>query len=91
MADHKGGDHVEDVKNINAKLNNPLAGLTHAQLADQAEEYCRAHQIGDEEDIRAFRLGAVIAQVSSPTMLPPPLEVTPCRLAPWPLAIAMPH
>ena len=74
MANTKDAGHVEDVKNINAKLNNPLAGFSHAKLADQAEAYCRAHQIGDEEDIRAFKLGAVLAQVSPPTMLPSTLE-----------------
>lgn len=52
-----------DVKNLNAKLANPLAGFTPAELATKAEDYCRSHEIKDEEDIRAFRLGAVIAQV----------------------------
>jgi hypothetical protein len=58
------GKHVEDaVTNLNAKLANPLAGFTHAELAIKAEEYCRNHEIGDDEDIRAFRLGAMVAQV----------------------------
>ncbi|KAF4625198.1 hypothetical protein G7Y89_g12970 [Cudoniella acicularis] len=48
--------------NINAKLANPLAGLTHQELAQKGEDYCRSHQIGDEADIRAFRLGAIVAQ-----------------------------
>lgn len=65
MEDNKSIGPLENVKSINAKLNNPLAGFTHAQLADQAEEYCRKHQIEDEEDIRAFRLGPMIAQVRS--------------------------
>ena len=56
--------HADDeVKTLNARLANPLAGFTHAELATKAEEYCRSHEIGDEEDIRAFRLGAIIAQV----------------------------
>jgi len=48
--------------NINAKIANPLAGLTTADLARKAESYVRDNQIGDDEDIRAFRLGAIIAQ-----------------------------
>jgi Na+/melibiose symporter-like transporter len=48
--------------NINAKIANPLAGFTHAELATKGEEYVRKYQIGDEEDIRAFRLGAILAQ-----------------------------
>ena len=48
--------------NINAKIANPLAGLTHDELARRGELYVRENSMGDEEDIRAFRLGAVIAQ-----------------------------
>jgi hypothetical protein len=48
--------------NINAKIANPLAGFSHNELAKMGEAYVREHTIGDEEDIRAFRLGALIAQ-----------------------------
>ena len=48
--------------NINAKIANPLAGLTHAELSAKGEEYVRKYHIGDDEDIRAFRLGAILAQ-----------------------------
>jgi len=48
--------------NINAKIANPLAGFNHSQLAEMGEAYVRENQIGDEEDIRAFRLGAILAQ-----------------------------
>ncbi|KAI1506519.1 sugar transporter-domain-containing protein [Biscogniauxia marginata] len=44
-----------------AKLENPLAGLTPDELATRGEEYCAKHGITDEADIRAFRLGAMIA------------------------------
>ncbi|KAI1471190.1 uncharacterized protein F4812DRAFT_467375 [Daldinia caldariorum] len=44
-----------------AKLENPLAGLSQTQLAQQGEEFCAKHGITDAEDIRAFRLGAMIA------------------------------
>ncbi len=46
---------------INQRLANPLAGLSPAELATRGETYCRDHGITDEVDVRAFRLGAVIA------------------------------
>jgi len=48
--------------NINAKIANPLAGFSHNELAIKGEEYARNNYIGVEEDIRAFRLGAILAQ-----------------------------
>lgn len=45
-----------------SKAAHPLAGYTHDQLAHMGEKYAREHQgLTDEQDIRAFRLGAVIA------------------------------
>ncbi|KAI1816382.1 sugar transporter-domain-containing protein [Poronia punctata] len=44
-----------------AKLENPLAGLSPTELAERGEAFCRQHGITDEEDVRAFRLGAQIA------------------------------
>ncbi|KAM5350473.1 hypothetical protein ACJ41O_006978 [Fusarium nematophilum] len=45
-----------------AKAAHPLAGYTHAQLARMGEKYAREHQgLTEEEDIRAFRIGAVVA------------------------------
>lgn len=49
-------------RNLNAKLANPLAGLSHAALMKRGGRYARQHHMGDEEDIRAFELGAVLAQ-----------------------------
>ncbi|PGH00033.1 hypothetical protein GX51_06032 [Blastomyces parvus] len=49
-------------RNLNAKLANPLAGLSHGTLMKRGGRYARQHQIGDDEDIRAFELGAVLAQ-----------------------------
>ncbi|KAF9877803.1 hypothetical protein CkaCkLH20_04938 [Colletotrichum karsti] len=43
------------------KLENPLAGFTPDQLGRLGEEYCGKHGITEEEDVRAFRLGAMIA------------------------------
>ncbi|KAI1906475.1 hypothetical protein LOZ61_006660 [Ophidiomyces ophidiicola] len=49
-------------RNLNAKLASPLAGLSHAALRSRGERYARKHQMGDEDDVRAFELGAVLAQ-----------------------------
>ena len=49
-------------RNINAKLSNPLAGFSHAQLRKQGRNFALTHEIGDEDDVRAFELGAVLAQ-----------------------------
>lgn len=45
------------------KLQNPLVGIPAGELADLGEQYCRQKNIGNcsPEDIRAFRLGAVVA------------------------------
>ncbi len=39
-----------------------MAGISHAKLEEMGAHYARKHHIGDEEDIRAFRKGAVLAQ-----------------------------
>ncbi|KAK8039242.1 hypothetical protein PG993_007653 [Apiospora rasikravindrae] len=44
-----------------AKLENPLRGLSAAELARRGEEFCARHGLTAEDDVRAFRLGAVIA------------------------------
>lgn len=49
-------------RNLNAKLANPLAGFTHDELKKQGLRFSITHQVGDEEDIRAFEMGAVLAQ-----------------------------
>lgn len=43
------------------KMANPLAGLGPERLAAMGEKYCHEHGFTSEEDIRAFRLGAMIA------------------------------
>lgn len=45
----------------NQKLANPLAGLGHEKLSSMGEKYARFAGLDSEEDIRAFRLGAIIA------------------------------
>ncbi|KAI8960524.1 hypothetical protein F5Y11DRAFT_266191 [Daldinia sp. FL1419] len=59
-------DHVPDEGGrkrleATAKLENPLGGLSPTQLAQRGEEFCAKHGFTDAEDIRAFRLGAMIA------------------------------
>ncbi|KAL2014458.1 hypothetical protein VTN00DRAFT_1983 [Thermoascus crustaceus] len=49
-------------RNLNAKLANPLAGYSHEQLRNLGLNFSIRHQMGDEEDIRAFEMGAVLAQ-----------------------------
>ncbi|KAI9879434.1 MAG: hypothetical protein M1830_008565 [Pleopsidium flavum] len=49
-------------RNLNAKLANPLAGYSHTDLEEMGAAYATKYQLGDESDIRAFRMGAVLAQ-----------------------------
>jgi hypothetical protein len=46
-------------QNLNAKLANPLAGYTYAELQEMGAEYAEKHVLGD---ILAFKKGAVLAQ-----------------------------
>ena len=63
MPQHNFGNAAERARrNLNAKLSNPLAGYSHAELRKQGRVFALNHEIGDEEDIRAFELGAVLAQ-----------------------------
>ncbi|KAF7595276.1 hypothetical protein BBP40_006776 [Aspergillus hancockii] len=50
-------------RNLNAKLANPLAGYSYDELRRQGINFAITHQIGDEDDVRAFAIGAVLAQV----------------------------
>lgn len=44
-----------------ALAENPLAGKSKEELHQMAEEYCAEYGFAAEEDIRVFRLGALIA------------------------------
>ncbi|KAH8888243.1 hypothetical protein GQ53DRAFT_783780 [Thozetella sp. PMI_491] len=44
-----------------SKLANPLAGMSNDQLAKLGEEYARKAGLTGEDDLRAFRLGAIVA------------------------------
>jgi hypothetical protein len=46
--------------NVNAKLANPLAGLSHEQLMENGAEFARTYGLGEHEDL--FRKGALAAQ-----------------------------
>ena len=48
------------ISNINAKLANPLEGLSHEQLMDSGAEFARTHGLGDLEEL--FKKGALAAQ-----------------------------
>lgn len=49
-------------QNLNAKLANPLAGYTYAELQEMGAEYAEKHVLGDKSDVLAFKKGAVLAQ-----------------------------
>ncbi|KAI4119350.1 MAG: hypothetical protein LQ345_000729 [Seirophora villosa] len=49
-------------RNENAKLANPLAKFSHTMLEEKGREYAQKYKVGDEEDSRAFAMGAVLAQ-----------------------------
>lgn len=44
-----------------AQAENPLAGKSKEELHQMADEYCAEYGFAAEEDIRVFRLGALIA------------------------------
>ncbi|MCJ1381775.1 hypothetical protein MMC17_004886 [Xylographa soralifera] len=49
-------------RNANAKLANPLAGYSQAELKAMGAAFAKKYRIGEEEDARAFELGACLAQ-----------------------------
>lgn len=48
-------------REVSAKAENPLAGLQKEELTRMSEDYCAQHGFDSEEDLRVFRLGALIA------------------------------
>ncbi|KAG9082456.1 hypothetical protein FS749_006833 [Ceratobasidium sp. UAMH 11750] len=46
--------------NVNAKLSNPLAGIPHAKLEEQALAFAHSHGLSAEADL--IRKGALVAQ-----------------------------
>jgi len=53
---------VGEGKIANKKLANPLAGYPPEDLKRQGAQYARLNNMVDAEDIRAFEIGAVLAQ-----------------------------
>ncbi|KAG8730058.1 hypothetical protein FRC12_020539 [Ceratobasidium sp. 428] len=47
-------------QNVNAKLANPLAGIPHAKLEEQALAFAHSHGLSAEADL--IRKGALVAQ-----------------------------
>lgn len=47
---------------INARLANPLAGFSQQQLTQKGLEFAMKHGMKGPEDVRAFKLGARLAQ-----------------------------
>ncbi|KAL0956130.1 hypothetical protein HGRIS_002296 [Hohenbuehelia grisea] len=47
-------------ENVNAKLANPLAGIPHDQLMDDAEAFAKKHGLGELSHV--FRKAALVAQ-----------------------------
>lgn len=52
-------------RNLNAKLANPLAPYSQDELMKMGFRFAISNQMGTEEDIRAFEMGAVLAQAPS--------------------------
>jgi hypothetical protein len=59
---HGDQDAERRRRELNMKIANPLGAYNAQQLGDMGEQYCRENQLGEEEDIRAFRLGAQVAK-----------------------------
>lgn len=49
-------------KKANAILANPLRGYSHAQLRKMGQDYAMEHALVEPEDLRAFEIGACLAQ-----------------------------
>ena len=47
---------------LNKLLADPLARFSLEELAVKGEEYARKYELGSEDDIRAFRYGAMLAK-----------------------------
>jgi len=55
------GKPVTDGLEASKKLANPLSGLSRQKLGAMGEAYARLAGLTSEEDLRAFRLGAMIS------------------------------
>ncbi|KAI9757550.1 MAG: hypothetical protein M1815_000772 [Lichina confinis] len=55
-------EEEEPRQNASARLANPLADYTHEELEDMGAAYAQKYIRGTDDDVRAFRQGAVLAQ-----------------------------
>jgi hypothetical protein len=53
-------EHVDLAHNVNAKIQNPLHGISKPNLMRQVEEFVRER--GFEEHAEVFKKGALVAQ-----------------------------
>jgi sugar porter (SP) family MFS transporter len=49
-------------RNVNMKIANPLGGYDESELRVMGSDYAKMHGIADPEDLRAFEIGAILAQ-----------------------------
>lgn len=54
-------------RHLNARLANPLQGYTYNELQKMGRAYALDHALTDEDDVRAFEIGASLAR--EPTYL----------------------
>lgn len=55
------GDNSSDHRYAATKAENPLTGMSKEELKQLAEDYCSRYGFTSEDDLRVFRLGALIA------------------------------
>ena len=55
-------DSTTKSQDLNKRLENPLAGFSKETLLLKGRRYAIQHSLTMEEDIRAFEIGAVLAQ-----------------------------
>ena len=59
---HSKSLRVTSRLDVNAKLANPLAGFSKEELRLRGRDYAIEHSLTNEEDLRAFEVGAMLAQ-----------------------------
>lgn len=59
---HSKGLFKSDRQTLNSQLANPLAGFGREELRIKGRNYAITHSLTNEEDIKAFEIGAILAQ-----------------------------
>lgn len=52
--------HIDVVRNLNARLANPLEGIPHEQIMSDASNFAKSHGLSEHDEI--FQKGALVAQ-----------------------------